>query len=88
MSEAKQELERARQRLKTLGDEIRVKLHLAGLDAKEAWAKLSHEADKASRSAEERSVARLDELAERLKKLARAIEEHAERPGRGGDPEC
>jgi hypothetical protein len=44
----KSEIERSRQALETLRDEIRVRLHLAGMEARDAWAELGKEADRVS----------------------------------------
>ena len=58
--------------LKTLRDEIKVKLHLAGMDARDQWAKLEPELFKVERAAEQAtdtSKKLLDEALSRLKTL-------------------
>jgi hypothetical protein len=68
----KQELAKGVEVLKTLRDEIKVKLHLAGMDAKDQWAKLEPELFKVERAAENATDASkklLDEALTRLKTL-------------------
>jgi hypothetical protein len=68
----KQELEKGVAVLRTLRDEIKVKLHLAGMDAKDQWAKLEPELFKVERAAEnatDTSKKLLDEALTRLKAL-------------------
>jgi hypothetical protein len=68
----KQELEKGVAVLRTLRDEIKVKLHLAGMDAKDQWAKLEPELFKVERAAEnanDTSKKLLDEALARLKAL-------------------
>ena len=68
----KQELEKGVAVLRTLRDEIKVKLHLAGMDAKDQWAKLEPELFKVERAAEnatDTSKKLLDEALTRLKTL-------------------
>ena len=68
-------------RLHRLADEIRVRLHLAGMEAKDAWAKLEPRLSAFQRRAEqagEKIVGELkhvgSELEAELKKLRRKIE--------------
>ena len=68
----KQELEKGVAVLRTLRDEIKVKLHLAGMDAKDQWAKLEPELFKVERAAEnatDTSKKLLDEALTSLKAL-------------------
>jgi len=68
----KQELEKGVAVLRTLRDEIKVKLHLAGMDAKDQWAKLEPELFKVERAAEnatDTSKKLLDEALTRLMAL-------------------
>ena len=51
--------------LKTVRDEVRVKLHLAGMDAKDAFRRLEAEADRVTREAS----AEVRTLVERLRAL-------------------
>lgn len=56
--------------LRRMADEIRVRIHLAGLEAKDAWAKLEpklHELEHKATSAGERVKDQLSELAQKLK---------------------
>ncbi len=58
--------------LRTLRDEIKVKVHLAGMDVKDQWAKLEPELFKVERAAEqatESSKKLMDEALSRLKSL-------------------
>jgi hypothetical protein len=68
----KDEMKRGVDLLKTLRDEIKVKLHLAGMDAKDQWAKLEPELFKVERAAEqatESSKKLMDDALSRLKSL-------------------
>ena len=51
--DVKAEMQRGVDLLRTLRDEIKVKLHLAGMDAKDQWAKLEPELFKVERAAEQ-----------------------------------
>ena len=59
MDDLKQEITKSREILLQLRDEIRVKVHLAGMDIKDAWATLNADADRVS---QETSVAARDAL--------------------------
>ena len=66
------ELKKGVELLRTLRDEVKVKLHLAGMDVKDQWAKLEPELFKVERAAEqatESSKKLLDEALQRLKSL-------------------
>jgi hypothetical protein len=66
------ELKRGVELLRTMRDEIKVKLHLAGMDVKDQWAKLEPELFKVERAAQqatESSKKLLDEALQRLKSL-------------------
>ncbi len=68
----KSELKKGVDLLKTLRDEVKVKLHLAGMDAKDQWAKLEPELSKVERAADqatESSKKLLDETLKRLKAI-------------------
>ena len=70
--DVKAEMKRGVDLLRTLRDEIKVKLHLAGMDAKDQWAKLEPELFKVERAAENATDASkklLDEALSRLKTL-------------------
>ena len=68
----KAEMQRSVDLLKTLRDEIKVKLHLAGMDARDQWAKLEPELFKVERAAQqatESSKKLMDDALTRLKSL-------------------
>ncbi len=68
----KAEMKRGVDLLKTLRDEIKVKLHLAGMDVRDQWAKLEPELSKVERAAEqatESSKKLMDDALNRLKAL-------------------
>jgi hypothetical protein len=50
-TELKREIEKSLGLLRTLRDEVRVKLHLAGMDAKEEWRKLEPQIAEVERAA-------------------------------------
>ena len=56
-TELKQEMKKSRALLYTLRDEIRVKLHLAGMDAKDQWKKLEPRLHEIEQSADDVSEA-------------------------------
>ena len=68
----KNELKKGVDLLRTLRDEVKVKVHLAGMDAKDRWAKLEPELFKVERAAQqatESSKKLLDDALTRLKTL-------------------
>ncbi|MGZ6079155.1 MAG: hypothetical protein ACXWK6_15295 [Myxococcaceae bacterium] len=68
----KAEMKKGVDLLKTLRDEVKVKLHLAGMDVKDQWAKLEPELSKVERAADqatESSKKLLDETLKRLKAI-------------------
>jgi predicted nucleic acid-binding Zn-ribbon protein len=75
-TELKDELKKSLALLQTLRDEVRVKLHLAGMDLKDEWAKLephlakveqaAAEASDASRAAVTEAVAKVKKLRDSL----------------------
>ena len=68
----KQELKKGTDLLRTLRDEIKLKVHLGGMDAKDQWAKLEPELSKVERAAEqatESSKKLMDDALKRLKSL-------------------
>ncbi len=68
--------------LKRLRDEARVKLHLAGMDAKATWEKLSAEAEQIAREADAASNSALKDLVKRFNDFVTSLKEIAneERP--------
>jgi DNA anti-recombination protein RmuC len=67
----KQDLEDTREDLKRTADEIRVKLHLAGMDAKDAWDDLQPRIE----DFERRFDAKAEEVSEELKALGSDIKQ-------------
>jgi lipid II:glycine glycyltransferase (peptidoglycan interpeptide bridge formation enzyme) len=68
----KSEMKKGVDLLKTLRDEVKVKLHLAGMDVKDQWAKLEPELSKVERAADQATEASkklLDETLKRLKSI-------------------
>jgi hypothetical protein len=68
----KAELQKGAELLKTLRDEIKVKLHLGGMEVKDQWAKLEPELWKVERAAQqttESSKRLVDEAIQKLKSL-------------------
>jgi hypothetical protein len=75
--EIAQDLRRAFDQLKTLRDEIRVRLHLGGMEAKERWAKIEGGFDETERAIErltDDARAKLGELVEAVRDFRRTIE--------------
>ena len=67
----KQDLEDTRDDLKRAADEIRVKLHLAGMDAKDAWDEIQPRLE----DFERRFDGKADEVSEELKALGSDIKQ-------------
>jgi hypothetical protein len=65
----KQDLEDTRNDLRRAADEIRVKLHLASMDAKDAWDEIQPRLE----DFERRFDAKADEVSEELKALGKDI---------------
>ncbi|MGB5696583.1 MAG: hypothetical protein WBM46_13075 [Polyangiales bacterium] len=65
----KQDLEDTRNDLRRAADEIRVKLHLAGMDAKDAWTEIQPRLE----DFERRFDSKADEVGEELKALGHDI---------------
>jgi hypothetical protein len=68
-AELKKELEKGLTRLQSLRDEVRVRLHLAGMDLKDQWNKLEPHLEDVEKKAEEASDEAKTLLAEAVKKL-------------------
>ncbi|HSP19968.1 MAG TPA: hypothetical protein VLQ79_10650 [Myxococcaceae bacterium] len=72
----KAEMKKGVDLLKTLRDEVKVKLHLAGMDVKDQWAKLEPELSKVERAAEqatESSKKLMDDALKRLKAIRESL---------------
>lgn len=67
----KQELQDTRDDLQRMADEIKVKLHLAGMDAKDAWNEIQPRLE----DFEQRFDAKADEVGEELKALGNDIKQ-------------
>jgi hypothetical protein len=68
-SDLKSELQQGLTSLQTLRDEVRVRLHLAGMEAKDAWGKLEPTILDAEKLADDVSEASRNALHEILQKL-------------------
>jgi hypothetical protein len=66
------------ERMKTLRDEIRLDLHLAGMELKDLWRELEPAVHEAERRAEEVGGKAIDELVERLKGVRENMRERKE----------
>ena len=76
--ELKQEIDKAVAQLRTMRDDIRMRVHLANLDAQEAWKKLEpslgdleqklNQVTDATKAAAQDLLKRFNELRDRLKK--------------------
>ncbi|WP_437524120.1 hypothetical protein WME79_35400 [Sorangium sp. So ce726] len=75
-SELKSDLNKSLESLQTLRDEIRVRLHLAGMDAKDAWNKLEPkllDAEKLADDVSEASRHALHEIVEKVKEFRSSL---------------
>lgn len=75
-AELKKELEKGVTRLQTLRDEVRVRLHLAGMDLKEQWKKLEphlEEVEKKAADVTDDARAMLGEAVKKLEKLRASL---------------
>ncbi|MDC0678579.1 MULTISPECIES: hypothetical protein [Sorangium] len=75
-SELKSDLNKSLSSLQTLRDEIRVRLHLAGMDAKDAWDKLEPkllDAEKLAEDVSEASRNALREIVEKVKEFRSSL---------------
>jgi hypothetical protein len=75
-ADLKDELKKALDYLQTLRDEVRVRLHLAGLDAKQEWDELEPhllDVERAAHEATEASRRAVTDAIERLKKLRASL---------------
>jgi hypothetical protein len=68
-AELKKELEKGVTRLQTLRDEVRVRLHLAGMDLKDQWNKLEPHLEEVEKKAGEVTDEARTMLGEAVKKL-------------------
>lgn len=63
----RRDLKKSREKLRTLYDEVKVRAHLAGMDAEERWRMLSGEAEKLSKELGQVSRRAIEEMVEQLK---------------------
>jgi hypothetical protein len=70
---ARDDLKQDIEQVKRLRDEIRLKLHLAGMDARDAWHELNAEADRISREAGSASRAAVKTLIERMRAFSEEL---------------
>ncbi|MBL8610474.1 MAG: hypothetical protein JNL38_24265 [Myxococcales bacterium] len=74
-SELKHDFKSALESLQTLRDEVRLKLHLASMDAKDEWSKLEVDLDEASNDAKAATAETRVEVAKKLDAAAKRLEE-------------
>jgi len=75
-TELKKEFEKSLELMRSLRDEVRVKMHLAGMDAKDEWRKLEPrlaEVEKAGAELTEATHAAAAEVVKRLTKLRSSL---------------
>jgi hypothetical protein len=75
-TDLKDELKKGLDHLQTLRDEVRVRLHLAGLEVKDEWNKLEphlFEVEQAAKEVSESSHRAVSEAVARLKKLRESL---------------
>jgi len=70
-TELKNEIEKSLGLMRTLRDEVRVKLHLAGMDAKDEWWKLEPKLEELERAASEATEATRTAIADAVHKLSK-----------------
>lgn len=67
--------EQLKQEIRTLADEIRVRIHLAGMEAKDMWRDLSREAEKVSHHAAQVTRSALADVIDALRKFNESLKE-------------
>ncbi|WP_242515336.1 hypothetical protein [Sorangium cellulosum] len=75
-SDLKSDLQKSLEALQTLRDEIRVRLHLAGMEAKDAWGKLEPtllDAEKLAEDVSETSRNALRDIVEKVKEFRASL---------------
>lgn len=70
-TELKTEIQKSLDLMRTLRDEVRVKLHLAGMDAKDEWQKLEPHLLDVERAADEFSEAAHKAVSDAVKRLSK-----------------
>jgi hypothetical protein len=74
----KAELQKGLESLQTMRDEIRVRIHLAGMDAKDAWNKLEpavYEAERLAEEVSEEARAAMNELLAKARELRASLKD-------------
>jgi hypothetical protein len=71
--ELKKEFRKTADMLKTLRDEVRVKLHLAGQEAKDRWQKIEPQIEKVGDDIAKTSKSAVDELVTRVKEFKKEL---------------
>jgi len=71
--ELKDELKKSAELLKTLVGEIRVKMHLASMEARDRWKELSADAEHISKEIEQASRGAVEEMVAKLKEFSASI---------------
>jgi hypothetical protein len=69
--ELKTEIQKSLGLMRTLSDEVRVKLHLAGMDAKDEWRKLEPKLQEVERAASEATEATRTAIADVVRRLSK-----------------
>jgi hypothetical protein len=72
--EAREEASAARQKLAQLRDEVRVRIHLGGMELRDAFDQIEREADHLVRKAEPVAAHVINRLAVRMRGIAQALE--------------
>ena len=72
--------------LKSLRDEIRLNLHLAGMDARSAWAKIEHDIEEAERWAASAPRREIERQVARLGEKVRQFRDRLHQGGKGATP--
>ena len=62
--------------LRTIRDDLKVRIHLAGMEARQTFDQLDAESEKLLAKAERTSKDKLETLIEKLRKLQRTIGQH------------
>ena len=70
-TELKHEMQKSLALMRTLRDEVRVQVHLAGMDAKEEWRKLEPQLADVERAANDLSEAACNAVSEAVRRLSK-----------------
>ncbi len=75
-NQLQRDFDKTKAQVQALTDQIRVRLHLAGMDVKDAFHDLEKQAEKIGRSASKTAKTALQDIAGKLQKLADGIDGH------------